>query len=502
MIAEMRAFIILLACGAICYGGADILRLGFYHDDWTFLSVLHFADGGVAARMATLTQGVSALVLRPTIIPIYVLEHRYFGLQPLPWQLALLAANVLLALAVYRLATRFGAPRRIALTAAILYLAYPSKDATMFWPGAGVCSISLALFLASYLAHLEQVRSGSRGWRGLAAGLLLLSLTTYELALFMIPLFLLTPASASPEAPARRRRGFYDAALVVGVLLVYKFVIAPRIPGVGFVKSTHFSLFHFGWAYLAAANATAGPQLVRYTALSAWKTLLATPWLVAASLGACALLFKREPKERAAPDADRRILLLVGAGMALLGCLPLALSDYTPTPLNHQNRINQAFLLGPVLMLTAQLSGLRSRKAELAALGAAAVFLSAHAGFASVWAESYRRQLRLRQTILTHVDAWPAETTLLVLLPERYVARKAPVFDAHWDISGAVRIWTGDAARRAMTVRPGLVTACSAEGLSLGDAVQPFSSVRLLEDRSERIFTPGPENCPELLAPL
>lgn len=497
----MRAFLVILASGAVCFGGADLLRLGFYHDDWTFLSALHFAGGGLAGHMAALLRDVPALALRPTIVPLYALGHRLFGLAPLPWQLSLLAANALLALAVYAIASRFGASRRLALTAAVLYLAYPSKDATMFWPGAVVCSASLAAFLFSYLAHLEHVRSGSRIRRVLAPALLLLSLTTYELALFLIPVFLLTPASADPRAAARRRRGFLDAALVVGLLLAYKFLIVPRLPGIGTVKALQLSPSHFAWVYAAAVNAAAGPKLAGAVLLAAWKTLRAAPWLAAAAAAICVFLLKREPGEAPAANGDRRRLLLMGAAMAVLGCLPLALSDYAPTPLNHQNRVNQVFLLGPVLMLTAHLAGQRARKAEVAALAVAAVFLTAHAGFASVWAESYRRQLRVRDLILARAAEWPADAVLLVLLPERYVERKAPVFDAHWDISGAARIWTGDRSRSAMTVRPGLVASCSERGIGLPGAVRPLSSVRLLDAGAGTLAAPGPADCPRLLSP-
>lgn len=497
----MRALLVLLACGAICYGGPVILRLGFYHDDWTFLSVLHFADGGLFGHMAALVRDLPAIVMRPTNIPLFVLAHRFFGLNPLPWQLLLFASNVLLAYLLQAVVVRYGAPRRIALAAAALYLAYPSKDATMFWPGAVICSLSLAAFLGAYLSHLEHVRAGSVSRRALAAALLLYSLTAYELVLFMIPLFLLAPDSASPEAAARKRRGFVDASVVLGALLAYKFLLAPRFSGVGVVKRPSLSLVHFVWAYLAAGNAAAGPKLVRYTAAAAWKTCFAAPWLAAASAAVGALLAKIESGEKPASNENRRRLLALGAGFALLGCLPLALSDYTPTPLNHQNRINQALLLGPVLMLAAHLAGARARKAELAALAVLVVSLSAHAGFASVWAESYRRQLGLRDVLLARRDDWPAEAMLLVLLPERYVDSKAPVFDAHWDVTGAVQIWTGDANRHAMTVRPGLVSACSAAGVTLAGTLRPLTSLRLLDARTGRLAAPRESDCAELLSP-
>jgi hypothetical protein len=503
MIAEMRALLVVLACGAICYGGPEILHLGFYHDDWTSLSALHFAQGGLISHMAALARDVSAHIPRPTNIPLYALEHHFFALNPLPWQLALLAVNVLLALAVYEVVARFGVPRRVALTAAVLYLAYPSKDATMFWPGAIICSISLTAFLSSYLAHLEHIRSGSKALRGLAAACLMFSLTTYELAMFLIPIFLLTPASKAPEAAARRRRGFLDAVLVVSVVLAYKFLIVPLFPGVGSAKKLQLSPLHFIWVYLAAGNAIAGPKLMGYTCLSAWKTLIYKPWLAVSALGLCAFLAKREPREMPASNENRRILLLMGAAVVVLGCLPLALSNYSPTPINHQNRINQAFLLGPILMLAAYLGSARARKTEYTALAAAAVFLAAHAAFASVWAEAYRQELRVREAILAHIGDWPADAVLLVLLPERYVAQKAPVFDAHWDITGAVQIWTGDPARRAVTVRPGAPgrpALCSAEGINLGDSVQPYASVRLLDARSSRLTVPGPADCPALLS--
>ncbi|MEQ1920664.1 MAG: hypothetical protein ABL955_15855, partial [Elusimicrobiota bacterium] len=74
--------------------------------------------------------------------------------------------------------------------------------------------------------------------------------------------------------------------------------------------------------------------------------------------------------------------------------------------------------------------------------GGAAALLT-HAGFAGIWAESYRRQIAIKQALVAGIPRLKDASGLLLRLPERYVAGKAPVFDAHWDITAALSLWTG-----------------------------------------------------------
>jgi hypothetical protein len=252
---------------------------------------------------------------------------------------------------------------------------------------------------------------------------------------------------------------------------------------------------------LAAANAAVGPKLIGYTLMSALRALLSTSLLAGAAvcIGACVADGDDPPAE--SDSYTPRLLILLGATIIATAVLPMALSDYTPTPINHQNRLNQALLLGVVLMLAAHLSSARGRGAVFAASTVAVVFLAAHAHFATIWAESARRQNLLRELVTSQIDAWPARTTLLVLLPERYVDEKVPVFDAHWDISGAVQVWTGDPNRWAAVIRPDGNYRCTPSGLSTGGAIAPYSSFRLLDASVGRIEQLGSDACRRLQNP-
>src|SRR5581483_10400756 len=154
-------------------------------------------------------------------------------------------------------------------------------------------------------------------------------------------------------------------------------------------------------------------------------------------------------------DAPRRLALL-GLAIFALGTLPVAISDYTPDYWNHFNRLNQVPLLGLVLCAAAFARIALPRAGARVGAALAAFFIIAHAGFASVWAEAYRRELLIRDLVAGAAPYWPADKTLMLLEPRLYVDKKAPIFLANWDITGAVRLWTGDPGRQADVVGPGM----------------------------------------------
>ena len=51
---------------------------------------------------------------------------------------------------------------RLALLGALLFLVFPDKDATMFWPVAIPISLALLMFLSAYRLHLSYVETGRR----------------------------------------------------------------------------------------------------------------------------------------------------------------------------------------------------------------------------------------------------------------------------------------------------------------------------------------------------
>jgi hypothetical protein len=343
----------------------------------------------------------------------------------------------------------------LAVLGGLIILAHPSKDANLFWPLNVISPLSLLFYLVGHLAFLAHVESG--GLRPLAAclGALLLSMTTYDQTAFLPLCWMITPGLFKEGFSPRAKKGVLLALGLVAAFLCYKLFLAPRLFEIPYSKAVLLSPTQFLKTYLGGLNALFGPSLLLGILTGLWRSAasplvlllgLALPWL-------CLSLFRRSDAGQRSAPADS--LALLGAAVFLLGYLPVAFSDYVPTPLNHQNRINLAPSLGIVLAALGCVAGkIPMGRGPVVLAACAGVFLAASAGFAKTWAESYRLQCGVVELVERKLPSWPQDKLLLVLLPDRYVDRKAPVFDAYWDISGAIRLATGDARRRAAVVSP------------------------------------------------
>ena len=479
---DLAAFFSLLLAAFVCYGGLGIARLGFYHDDWHLLAAMHFAPGGWVSGMRALVDLAPAIVFRPLEIPVFSAFYNLFGLNPLPWQATLLAINLACAWMLRSVLRRFGASPAAALLGALIALAYPAKDSTMFWSTTIFISLSLLLFLIAFDQHLRHSSKAGKTSLFIVACCLLASFTLYDQCLLLFPIFFLAPAH-SKEEHRRKLHGTLLAGIILAVVILYQFVLAPLALGVSHNKTVNLSLSHGLYVYYAGIGTLAGSELVRSAAALFWIALRSAPILAVCALIATAAALRPQTREK---SADVRRLFALAAGFYVLGYLPIAFSDYNPTPLNHFNRINLVPAYGAAIAACALLEYLRRRAALAVGALLAAFLIVAHAGSASVWAESYRRQLALRDAILAQIVRWPRDSVLFIHLKEEFVAGKAPVFLAHYDSTGAARLWTGDRDRRTDMLGPG-TRFLSAEVDNNGRKV-PYDKATILDEMDGRLL--------------
>lgn len=475
-----RAFLLLAAASVAARGGLGLLDLGLYHDDWAIFSHMRFASGGPFGAMRALAEHMASLHFRPATFLLYPPLFALFGSRPLPWQLALALVNCGLAFAVYRLLRRFQREPALAALGALLVLAHPSKDATMFWPVAMVNPLSFWLFLEATLAAWSYAQDGRISRLAAALGLLLLSFGLYDQTLLLFPVWLLIPGGGATRA--RARAAFLGAAVVAGVYVAYKLGLAPRWAG-PFHQPVAFSPGRLS-VYLSGLDALFGPSLLRHCAWALSGALrerplvslaaAALPWLAPRLLGPGA-----EATRGAAPP------LLWGASLIVLGYAPLIPSDYTPDGVSLGNRLNLIPAAGVVLLAVAAASAASRRRGLPALCAAASLALVVHVGFAGLWIESYRRQLAVREVVMGTLERWPADRTLLVYIPERFLDGKVMIFDAHWDIGGAVQLWTGDESRTAdmLSRRHEVIP----EGVVVRGSLLPYSRFMILDVPNRRI---------------
>lgn len=479
-------WLILFIAAFFCYGGFKITRLGFYNDDWILLSYLHLARPGFFSRLAALVRGNDSALFRPFQILSLTTCYVLFGLRPLLWQGTLLLINVGLSFLICRLLEVYGVAKRLALIGGVIFLAFPNKDATMFWPVVMANSLALGLWLLGYLLHLQFIKTGRKSRLGMSAGALLISLATYEQCIFLFPLWLITPFPAS----ARTRRGFAVAAAVTAFFSLYKFIFVPYGLHVQYNKTIILSWMHFVEVYWNGLKSTGDPLVFSYIGRSIAGSFKSSPVVSTLALvWPLAILAAQERRSK----SDGRRLAVLGAGMFILGYLPIALSDYMPMPFNHMNRINEVPMVGVVLLLICGLQALgRAKWVEPAACLGAGLLLVCHMGFAQYWVEAYRRQLEVKDLVMRNLASWPRDKILLLLLPERAVAHKAPVFIAHWDISGAARIWTQDRERDADVIAPSFEF--GPDGVQTHRGFSSYDSLRLLDVAGKRLVEIKPGN--------
>jgi len=474
------------AAAFLCYGGLGIADLGFYHDDWSLLAPLHFAPEGYWAQLKALSDGNQAMQFRPLYPPFFTACYALFGFRPLPWQIASACINALLAGAVFNVLARLGAPRWAALLGGLWFLAYPSKDSTLYWPCIAVVPASLLLFLCATLAHLRYVETGRKGWAAAATAGLLASWGLYDQTLFLLPLWLLAPGEGF-RPPARAWGGFAAGLCAEILFLGYKFIVVPRLFGLAYNKPMILTAGNFLRVYAGGFAANLGPELWTYTARAALDRVREA-WLLGPLACLLPWLCLRGLRDDAPDARAAKRLLLWGGGLFALGYLPIAVSDYVLLPLNHMNRIHLVPALGVVAAAVGGLLLLGRRTlSRAAACALAGLCLAAHGAFSTAWAESWSRQMDVRRLVLRILPDWPKHKLLLLWQPEFYVRRKAPLFIASWDISGAVKIWSDDPARRADILHPRVQMLPN--GVFNAGELTPYKDLVILDVRRERLLS-------------
>lgn len=470
-----------LALGALlAYGGPAIFKLGFYHDDWWFLSVMRFGPEGFGGRVSALLADGGTLYLRPLDAPLWSALYGLFGLSPLGWQAATLLVALATAVGTERLLRVYGATPRVALLGSLAALAYPTKDAALFWPLANVVPASFACFVWATVLHVSWVQTGCRRSLAGTSALLLASLGFYDQVFFQFLAWASPPTSTDPAARRRMFQGMAAAAAVTAFFAFYKLYLVRVLFGVSFNKALILSPMNALVVALRSLETSFGWRMMLAAASAAFEALLFSPLTALAALALPWAVRHWGEGGDEAPAGSARRLAIFGAALFVLGYLPIMVSDYRPSPFTHMNRINYAPALGLVAAAVAlALEGGRRTHWETAGTAFCALFLTAHVGFAAYWAQSWDLQERARRVVQEKLADWPAGTTLLFKQPTLMVGNRAPLFLASWDATGAVKLWTGDASREADALRPGVRFV--PEGVAVSERVYRFSESRILD---------------------
>lgn len=159
-------FVAYLAIGTAAYWTA--LGAFFVSDDFEFLGSVARGAGTVSLHHPDATR-----FIRPFVVLAYWLCYHAFGLNPVPFHVAVLLLHVFNACCVFLIALRLlpDAGRSSAALAGLLFLVFSSHSEAVAWPAGIADPLLAACLLPAFLAYLRAVEPGAAGswvWVSLA----------------------------------------------------------------------------------------------------------------------------------------------------------------------------------------------------------------------------------------------------------------------------------------------------------------------------------------------
>ncbi len=475
------ALAVLVLCEVAVYW-FSVKQTGFYLDDWTMMSYLHFAPQDFFSLVSR-SLNDNRILPRPLEAIHFPLVWMAFKANPQGYHIFNCALEVLAGWLLYLTVNRFAASRDrsiLALAAAMIFLVYPIHDATHYWMVATSVTLSLVLYMGSLWSTVRYAETGRNKYLLASAGAFAASIFNYEA---FAPLCVVNCASAllllwgRTGALKTALKSFAVLAPTCLGLVLYQRVIAYTV-GSNFVPPHELGVAHFFDVIWKGLTASISLELLTFS-LARAKDALAVGisgvqiWFFAgflvAAFGAFAFidLQNRTPNlnddaevnDRSAQNKDCLNVLLLGALCLLTSYTIFGVAHgYDPQLASIYNRVNTGAAVGASLMfgaLCVWISRSLCSKVSFASVRLRSVVCSAITtvvlipllllstladwGMANQWRRSWDVQKRVAEILKQHrAELQPGDSVILANVP-RYVMW-SPVFDGVWDFQAMMRI--------------------------------------------------------------
>lgn len=160
--------------------GPFVKQVGFYLDDWLMLNTLHFGPQDLPGALANYFINDPKVIIRPFEVLHFGLAYFLFGNRPLGYHVLNGIFEIACAALIYFAFKRFTGSRLLAFLTAFSYVIYPIHDSTHYWILCSSVSLSLALYLGSFIYSLKGVQKNKWQFYVLAALPFLVSIYNYE----------------------------------------------------------------------------------------------------------------------------------------------------------------------------------------------------------------------------------------------------------------------------------------------------------------------------------
>lgn len=501
------ALIAFLLLEFLCFG-LILNRIGFYMDDWSMYSNLHFGPKPwLELTMKCLED--PKVIIRPLEGPYFAALFTWFGGSPFGHHLVNALFEAFGAWFLYLGLARVSHNKKLSLLASAIFLLYPNHDATHYWITASSATVSLTLYTLSFWQAVKGFQEKRIGLVFLSAFSFLLSVFNYESFLPLFPftfvccLFIALEGNAKKAKAALQTALYFSPYVVITVITWwYRRVYLPRVLPESWTPAAGFDINHIVTVYREGFNDNLLAPAATFFVEQANKALATgvspIEWLFfALALVTTAatpfLLAKSEIEVKPITFAKLAIagLVTILSSYSIYG---LALT-YVPRLDTIINRINagasmgSAIIIVSVIFLVGQRLPSRAKTILPVLISSLLVglFILSNWGLSKPWIASWGVQKHIRAIIENKRTSFKSGDSIVLANAPRYVMW-APLFDGVWDFQTMVRWCLDNKEINAGVVSERIVLSKDdARDISRGYlcGTYPYKTMHLL--------TPGPE---------
>jgi hypothetical protein len=464
--ADALCVILIMLITALPY----VARLGFYSDDWYVLWTFHV---DTIQHNFGIHSALRDRYDRPLQGLYLALLYTLFGFHPLGYHLVN-AAVIAAALALfYWLLVRLKIDRATAIGAAVVLMTLPQLSTVRVWYLTFQIPLSMLAAWVSLHCQLSFSRSGKLAWAVAAALAGAASIAAYEIFAPLIaafPIGLMALRWRNTRERTVRRTDFALLALVflVAPLVLAKVAISDRPPSpqmTRYVKGLiQLVRPDYDWRTDYSLNIFAAVDVHFWLPVLGWvrgaEALFggALGWAAAAAAVAAALLtfwrIRSAGVPLAEPWSNRRLLLLGGVAFVLGHAAFVIAPSIFFSPTGMANRALVAGAVGVALIFVAvvRCAGALGGGARAPLIFSGAIALIVFLGTLRVlqitnyWADAPAIEERILAAARSDLKHLPAQSTVMLDNVCPYHG-PAVIFEAPWDVSGALSLAAGKPIR-------------------------------------------------------
>lgn len=450
-------------------------KIGFYSDDWSFMGNFKLSHNQSLFGLF-MTATTPNTMMRPVQNFYGALLFWLFHTNKFGYQVVNIFLFIMIALLLYAVLRQLKLPRLIALAIPLIYILLPNYSTDRFWFAVHQANLSVVFYLASLLAALKATSTNStkRGlWKMLCIAGLALSILSYEI---VVPLFLLNILILwNPFGKIRPKSRFnissnsvFIAVILISLLyaLLFKAITTVRLTGgmnfayLNEITTSAFRVNYIDWGINL-------PYI--------WGEILARPStsikLLAASFVVYIVVFiyiyfiaGRSTFKKLNPSWMRN-LTFISFGIFMLGYVIFFTNNQVGfSPTGVENRVAIAASIGVAITFVGFLGWLSKtflpqKFAKIFfCIGIATIcagsFLTINV-IATYWASANQKSQNVLAAIHKKFPEVGKKSTIILDGVCPYVG-PAPVFEAEWDLKGALQAYYMDPTLKADVITPRL----------------------------------------------